>query len=67
MPHYWNNILVVTKDELVPAWYTVAALDKQLSRHKDLQYGIKRVRSGGGGHELLIKFDSLLPEIPSQT
>lgn len=59
MPHTWNNILVVTKNELVPDWYTVSALDKNLARHRNLSFGLKRVRNGGFGHELLISFDSL--------
>lgn len=63
MPHTWNNILVVTKGELVPAFYTSAALDKNLNRYKDKSYGIKRARKGGGGHELLINYDSLPAEI----
>ena len=60
MPHYWNNILVVTKDELVPAWWnTFNTLKSEIRRYKDKPYGIKRTQIGGNGRQLLISFDSL--------
>lgn len=59
MPHEWNNILVTTKEELVPNWFSLDGLQKSLSRYKDKPYGIKRVQLGGHGRQLLISFDSL--------
>ena len=60
MPHEWNNIIVVTKEELVPAWYhTWSNLKLTLHRYADRSYGIKRVQLGGNGRQLLIAFDSL--------
>ncbi len=64
MPHYWNNILVVNKEELVPAWWNSPnTLYSELQRHKDKSYGIKRAQLGGNGRQLLIAFDSLPREI----
>lgn len=55
-----NNILVVTKDELVPRFYSYDNLKKQLFRHQDKPTGIKRYsRGGGSGRRLLVLFDSL--------
>jgi len=60
MPHYLGNILVVTKDELIPKCYnTYDALRMALKRYEDLSYGIKRAMLGGNGRKLLIAFDSL--------
>jgi len=60
MPHYLGNILVVTKQELIPSCYnTYDALRKSLKRYKDLNYGIKRAMLGGNGRKLLVVFDSL--------
>jgi hypothetical protein len=60
MPHTWNGKIVVTKDELVPAWFnTWNALKLALYRYQDKPYGIKRARRGGKGHDLLIDFDTL--------
>jgi hypothetical protein len=60
MPHEWNNILVVTLDELVPDWFgTVNTLNSTIRRYKDKSYGIKRVQLGGNGRQMLISFDSL--------
>lgn len=59
MPHTWNDIVVVTKEELVPHWYKWNALRKNLERYAAKSYGIKRARFGGFGHDLLIAFDSL--------
>lgn len=60
MPHEWNNIIVVTKEELVPAWYhTWSNLKLTLHRFADKPYGIKRAQLGGNGRQLLIAFDSL--------
>lgn len=55
-----NDILVVTKDELVPRFYEWNSLKSQLRRHKDKPTGLKRYSRGGGrGNRLLILFDSL--------
>ena len=59
MPEFWNNILVVTKDELVPAFFSYDALQKQVKRNAKNEYGIKKIRNGGGGHPALYSFDSL--------
>ncbi|SFB81043.1 hypothetical protein SAMN05421780_101579 [Flexibacter flexilis DSM 6793] len=64
MPHFWNNIVVVTKDELVPSFFaTWNTLKSEIQRYKDKSYGIKRLQSGGNGRQLLIAFDSLPIEI----
>ena len=64
MPHTWNNILVVTKDELVPAWWKrLGSLQKELKRYADKPYGIKRAQLGGNGRQLLVIFDSLRGEV----
>jgi len=63
MPFEWNNMLVVTKDELVPTWFSWHNLSITLNRYLDKPYGIKRVQLGGNGRQLLISFDSLPKEI----
>ncbi|MDO4763866.1 MAG: hypothetical protein Q4A00_05740, partial [Flavobacteriaceae bacterium] len=64
MPHFWGNILVVTKDELVPKYYnTYDALQKCLKRYEQKPYGIKKVQTGGNGRQMLIDFDSLPKEM----
>ncbi|AKQ39429.1 hypothetical protein AS87_03635 [Riemerella anatipestifer Yb2] len=64
MPHLWGNILVVTKDELVPKYYnTYNCLKLNIWRYKDLPYGIKRVKPGGNGRQLLVNFDTLPKEM----
>ena len=60
MPYLWNNVLVVTKEELVPAWYSsLDTLSKTITRYSEKDYGIKRVQIGGNGRQMLIAFDSL--------
>jgi hypothetical protein len=60
MPHAWNNLIVVTKEELVPAWYnSMNSLSKSIYRYQNFPYGIKRVQLGGNGRQMLIDFDSL--------
>ena len=61
MPHEWNKVIVVTKDELVPDYFpTEKALIQKLWRDSKKPYGIRRVRMGKGlGNEVLIQFDSL--------
>lgn len=63
MPYLWNNILVVTKDELVPAFYSVSNLSETIRRYKPKTYGIKRVQLGGNGRQMLISYDSLPAEV----
>lgn len=66
MPHFWNNtqILVVTEDELVPAYYSnYFSLQKAIKRSEQRGYGIRRVQLGGNGRRLLIDYDSLPQEI----
>lgn len=60
MPHIWNHIMVVTQEELVPAWWKdYKALKHELWRYKSKNYGIKRAQLGGNGRQLLVRFDSL--------
>ncbi len=60
MPHTWNNMMVVTKDELVPAWWnSINTLYSEIQRYKNKPYGIKRIQLGGNGRQLLVAFDSL--------
>jgi hypothetical protein len=60
MPHIWNNILVVTLEELVPAFYsTVGVLTATITREEKRGYGLRRAQSGGNGRQLLIDYDSL--------
>lgn len=64
MPQNWNNIWVVTKDELVPNWYKKEnTLYSEIKRYADKEYGIKRVQLGGNGRQMLISFDSLPPVV----
>ncbi|PST43433.1 hypothetical protein CYV15_10100, partial [Riemerella anatipestifer] len=64
MPHLWGNILVVTKDELVPKYYkTIQALQVSIWRYKNLPYGIKQVQKGGNGRQMLVNFDTLPKEM----
>ncbi|MDR2920596.1 MAG: hypothetical protein LBV72_14685, partial [Tannerella sp.] len=61
MPHMWNDILVVTKDELIPDFFpSWEALRKKLYRESRKPYGMRRAREGRGlGNEVLIMFDTL--------
>src|SRR3569833_1553365 len=63
MPHMWNNLLVVTKEELVPSFFTDASLSKTIARYQDKDYGIKRVQLGGNGRQMLINYDTLPKEV----
>ncbi|HMR84077.1 MAG TPA: hypothetical protein PKE30_13135 [Niabella sp.] len=64
MPFEWNNLLVVSVDELVPAHYkSDATLRSEIYRYANLDFGIKKVRRGGNGSKMLILFDSLSREI----
>ena len=65
MPHEYNNMMVVTREELVPAYFpTLNALQVKLSRDEKKPYGMKRAQRGGGtGCELLINYDTLPPII----
>lgn len=60
MPKIWNNIIVVTADELVPTFFnTLKTLQSEIDRNKENDYGVKKVRKGGNGRQMLIAFDSL--------
>ena len=72
MPQYKDNILVVTKDELLaardengtPFFSNWIHLSTTLYRYKDKTYGLKRVGRGGGkGNPVFIAFDSLSEEM----
>lgn len=72
MPQYKDNILVVTKDELLAArdengnsfFNNWNHLKRVLFCYKDKTYGIKRVGRGGGkGNPVFIAFDSLSEEM----
>lgn len=65
MPYEWNNKIVVTREELVPAFYpSWEALRKQVQRYKEKPYGIKRFQRGGGLNTVfLIDFDTLPSDI----
>jgi hypothetical protein len=59
MPFEWNNLVVVTKEELVPNWFSWHNLRTIIDRYKDKPTGPKRVQLGGNGRMMLIDFDSL--------
>jgi len=61
MPHYLGYILVVTKEELVPRyWSHYQSLQIRLNTDEKRGYGLKRAQRGGGlDTTLLVKFDSL--------
>lgn len=64
MPFDWNNILVVSKEELVPAHYpSIDSVQQDVSRSKKRGYGIEQVRRGGKGREPLYRYDSLRQEV----
>lgn len=72
MPQFKDNILVVTKDELLaardengyPFFNNWVHLSTTLYRYKDKTYGLKRVGRGGGrGNPVYISFDSLSREM----
>jgi hypothetical protein len=65
MPHFWNNKVVVTKDELIPDFFASwDALRRKLDREAKKPYGIRRARMGKGlGNEVLIDYDTLPLEI----
>jgi hypothetical protein len=59
MPHILNNIVVVTAEELVPDFFKLDTLMKNIKRYESKPYGIKRVQKGGNGRPMLVAFDSL--------
>ena len=61
MPDYYNNILAVTYEELVPRFYSSEKyLSKLVCIHKRKGFGIRKVQRGGGSEkQALIEFDSL--------
>lgn len=66
MPHIWEKTgaLVVTQEELIPAWFpSYDALRMAIKRCEEKNHGIKRLQKGGGGHPMLIAYDSLPREI----
>ncbi len=64
MPHFLGDILVATKEELVPLWYSSGkTLSSKLSQFKDKPYGPKRALGGGNGRKLLVMFDTLPSDI----
>lgn len=49
MPHEWNNMIVVTKEELIPDFFpSWEALKQRLWRDRKKTYGIHRAREGKG-------------------
>lgn len=65
MPYEWNNILVVTKEELIPEFFpSWGALKAKLWRDSKKTYGMRRAQEGKGlGNEVLIQYDTLPVEI----
>ncbi|MDP9076268.1 MAG: hypothetical protein M3O71_02495 [Bacteroidota bacterium] len=59
MPHEWNSRIVVTKEELVPNWYSSHNLRTTIDRYKDRPIGIKALQRGGNGRIALYDFDTL--------
>ena len=60
MPHFLGDTLVVTKEELVPLWFSSGrTLSSKLSKFKKKQYGPKKALGGGNGRKLLVIFDTL--------
>lgn len=60
MPHIFNDILVVTLEELVPEFYTSEkSVSNACKRGEKRGYGMRRVQLGGNGRQMLIDFDSL--------
>lgn len=59
MPHIHNDLVVVTKDELVPAFYTWPNLKVTIYRYVGKPYGIKKIQLGGNGRQMLVLYDSL--------
>lgn len=64
MPHEWNNMIVVTKEELIPDFFpSWDALKRKLTRDLKKPYGMRRARQGKGlGNDVLISFDTLPKE-----
>lgn len=60
MPHLFNNMAVLTLDELVPKYYqNVKSVSNACKRNEKRGYGIQRVSKGGNGRVMLIDYDSL--------
>jgi hypothetical protein len=67
MPEWSDNILVVTKEEIVPRfWRTYYSLNKSINRHRNKPYGVKQVQRGCYNRRSLISFDSLPFNIQEQ-
>jgi len=64
MPQIWNNIWVVTKEELVPKyWNTLETLQWEIWCNRNHSYGIKQAQKGGRGRQMLVVFNSLPNEV----
>ncbi|HTK20412.1 MAG TPA: hypothetical protein VL442_12880 [Mucilaginibacter sp.] len=59
MPFEWSGHIAVSKDELVPTFFSWENLQKILTRYKNKDTGIKRLQLGGNGRQMLIDFDTL--------
>lgn len=60
MPHLYNNMAVLTMDDLVPRFFkNEKSLSVICKRSERRGYGIKRVQMGGNGRQMLIDYDSL--------
>ncbi len=62
MPQIWNKTdkVSVTVEELVPEfWSSQNVLSKDISRHRNSQYGVKALQRGCRNRKLLIDFNSL--------
>jgi hypothetical protein len=62
MPHFDNDILVVTHEELIPKfWNNLKSLQSDVQREK-----IKQTQKGGRGRKMLIIYDSLPSKVRSE-
>lgn len=60
MPHIWNNIAVVTYEELIPGYYaTCKSLSAVLAKSEKRGFGMKRVQRAHFGGIALIDYDTL--------
>lgn len=67
MPQNWNNILIVTENELIPRFYSsINSLGAIINRDERKGYGVNRVQRGCRNRKMLIEFDSLPPYIKDE-
>ena len=60
MPQLYNNILAVTKDEIIPyIYYDEAHFQQAMDKYKGKIYGIRVLREEKDGLPMLIRFASL--------